>query len=332
MPPISSFAEGVLEAAGIEKEALFDRLARLALTDVPKTPRLLMRQRSPSELAQVQHGIASGFARMQAPVKAAIEPALQKLPGKAQHYARKGVHTLIENPDGALAWGTGIPGALSAYVGGKKLLEKGIDRLAPAAKLAAGAPTRGNFMMASDMPAFRPPRLDQAIQKNSGGTSMPVTDLQPKPAPVADKPGANPSLESSDKYAAGKLVKLMGDARIEVDKKGKGLGKGPLNKGADFLPDFAVYQPGVDSFKRSKYAMPVQELSAFVDGLLKEGMGGITPAGHLASTQRVGAPKVSAPPGPSIADISKPKGAHFGTGIAGAFKGSIGGTAPQGLK
>jgi hypothetical protein len=48
-----------------------------------------------------------------------------------------------------------------------------------------------------------------------------------------------------------------------------------------------------------------------------------TPAGQLAHTQRIGAPKASAPPGPSIAEIAKPKGAQFGIGIPGAFKTKI---------
>lgn len=41
-----------------------------------------------------------------------------------------------------------------------------------------------------------------------------------------------------------------------------------------------------------------------------------------------GMPKV---PGPSIKDISKPRGSGFGTGIAGAMKNTIGGTAPVDL-
>lgn len=64
-------------------------------------------------------------------------------------------------------------------------------------------------------------------------------------------------------------------------------------------------------------------------GLQKKAM---TPAGQLAHTQRVGAPKASAPPGPSIADIAKPRGARFGSGIAGAFKTGIGGTAGVALR
>jgi len=45
---------------------------------------------------------------------------------------------------------------------------------------------------------------------------------------------------------------------------------------------------------------------------------GLTPAARLASAKRIGAPKISAPMGPSIADIAKPSG--FGTDLPGAKK------------
>jgi len=169
-------------------------------------------------------------------------------------------------------------------------------------KVAAGAPTRGNFMMASDIPAFQAPRLDRAIQKNSGETSMPLARLPGGPDEREPKPQDNEKL--------GKLVK--GKLKTKTDA---------------FLPDNITYNAG--DFKRSKYAMSTQELDGFVADLLKQAM---TPAGQLAKTQSIGAPKASPPPGPSIADIAKPKGARFGTGIPGAFKTGIGGNAGNALK
>lgn len=47
----------------------------------------------------------------------------------------------------------------------------------------------------------------------------------------------------------------------------------------------------------------------------------ISSQGQLTKTKKVGAPKASAPPGPSIQQVAKPVG--FGTPIAGATKGSI---------
>jgi hypothetical protein len=57
--------------------------------------------------------------------------------------------------------------------------------------------------------------------------------------------------------------------------------------------------------------------------LEKRGYAPLTPAGRLARSMSVGAPKMSAPPGPSIADIAKPKGPKFGGPIPGAKKGVI---------
>ncbi len=192
-------------------------------------------------------------------------------------------------------------------------------------KAAASAPTRGNFMMASDIPPFRAPRLDRAIQKNSGETSMPTDNVRPA------------QLENSSKYA-GKLVKLEGDAVIEVDEDGKSKGEGNLlqkeqgkEKADAFMPDGVTFS--ANDFKRSKYAMSTAELARFVEELRKEGGApGLTPASQLAKTQSVGAPKASPPPGPSIAQIAKPRGARFGVGIPGAFKSTIGGDKGVALK
>jgi hypothetical protein len=112
-------------------------------------------------------------------------------------------------------------------------------------KRAAGAPTRGNFMMASDLPPFQAPRLDRVLQKES-----------------------------------------------------------------DMLPDDVTYSPG--DFK--------------MVNIMKKRAGAVSPAGRLAASQRVGLPRVTAPPGPSIKQVAKPKGPGFGSGEAGSFKDSIGGT------
>lgn len=200
------------------------------------------------------------------------------------------------------------------------------------AKAAAGAPTRGNFMMASDIPPFKAPRLDRAIQKDG-------------------------CLETSKSAESGGMFRTRKDddaedARLKKTKEG------------DMLSDYVTYNQG--DFKRSKYAMSTEALGAIVNELLKtaevspavawSGGGGNphrmasdippfraprldraiqkegSPSSDLRQSQSVGAPKATPPPGPSIADIAKPKGPGFGTGIAGAFKGHIGGTAPVHLK
>jgi hypothetical protein len=158
-------------------------------------------------------------------------------------------------------------------------------------KHAASAPTRGNFMMASDLPAWRAPQLQRGLQKNSGETSMP-TD-----SPV--------------------LMNSAGASKTETSRT-EAL---PKTKTDAFLPDGVTYSQG--DFKQSKYAMPTELMSLFVEELRKEGEPGVTPAGRLAQTMSVGAPKVTAPAGPSIADQVKPRGAKFGIGIPGAFKTKI---------
>jgi hypothetical protein len=80
-----------------------------------------------------------------------------------------------------------------------------------------------------------------------------------------------------------------------------------------------------------KYAMPTEKMAEFVEGLLKEAIPGLTPQSRLEQSARIGAPKATPPPGPSIADIAKPKGSAFGTAIAGANKGTIGGTSVGGI-
>jgi hypothetical protein len=103
-------------------------------------------------------------------------------------------------------------------------------------------------------------------------------------------------------------------------------------KDSDALPEGMALQPW-DNFKRSKYAMPTEKLAAFVEGLLKEAIPGLTPQSRLEQSSAVGAPRVNPPPvpGPSIADQAKPKGPGFGTGIAGANKNSIGGQSVGGI-
>jgi hypothetical protein len=315
-----------------EKRALVERLARLAATDIPNTPRLLMRHRSPGELAGIQQGVTSAIGRVTAPIKKTLNTPIpgtpEILPEKMRGAVRKGTDFAIDNPETLLGMGLPVPGALALLHAGKRGLEKSIDkawpmaqpaqsvgRLMPGApglaKAAAGAPTRGNFMMASDVPPFKAPRLDRAIQKDGAYESEPYTSI----------------------FKGAKLVKLEGDAIIECDKQGKSLGKGNLlkEKDSDALPDGLALQPW-DNFKRSKYAMPTEKLAEFVEGLRKEAIPGLTPQSRLEQSTRIGAPRATPPPGPSIAMQSKPTG--FGTPIAGAQKGSIGGGsfATSGMK
>ena len=178
-------------------------------------------------------------------------------------------------------------------------------------KLAASAPTRGNFMMASDIPAFRQPQLGAGIQKNSGN------------APTKEK--------ASDMLPDG-LTYDMGDfkrAKFAMSMEQLAHFVALLRKEAAASPALA-WNPGVGGNPhRQQSDLPTFRAPRLDQAIQKEGM---TPAGQLAHSGRVGAPKASAPPGPSIAQIAKPKGMGFGSGISGAFKSVIGGTGPVGIK
>lgn len=247
---------GRLSSPKMEKKALVERLARLALTDVPGTPRMMMRQRSPEELAQVQQGITGAVGRIKEPVRTRAHELAGRLasPGRLRGALTGAADLAIDHPEIVPMQALPIPGLTPAYLGLKKGLERAIDRFAPAAgaiKKAEGAPTRGGFAMASDIPPFRAPNLRTGIQK-----------------------------------------------------------------AGDMLPDGVTYN--ASDFKPVKFT--------------KRGAAALTPAGRLTQTNGVGMPKVTAPPGPSIADIAKPKGPGFGTGMAGAFKSSIGGTVGSSYK
>lgn len=118
----------------LEKTALLGRLIRLGATDIPKTPRLLMRKRGPQELQALQDAVYSaGEKYMAKPVMTALEPGIKRLPqGRVQNTVRTGANMMAKDPLGLVAWGAlPVPGSLEAYYGGKKLLEKGIDKVLP---------------------------------------------------------------------------------------------------------------------------------------------------------------------------------------------------------
>lgn len=122
----------------MDKKALIERLVRLGATDVPGTPRLLMKQRSPQELAALQHGVSDTFRRFEDPAKKAIHGVLDKVTHeKTRNVLKSGANTLIENPEMLPITALPIPGVSMAYLAGKKGLEKGLDRLSPLPKLAA---------------------------------------------------------------------------------------------------------------------------------------------------------------------------------------------------
>lgn len=124
----------------LEKVALLERLVRLGATDVPGTPRLLMKKRSPEELASLQQGVTSWWGKhVSSPVMSAANVGLKRLPeGKLKRVATQGAQLVAKDPLGTLAANAiPVPGAFPAYLAGKRGLEKLIDRAAPLASTSA---------------------------------------------------------------------------------------------------------------------------------------------------------------------------------------------------
>ncbi len=122
----------------LEKIALLERLVRLGATDIPNTPRMLMRQRSPQELASLQHGVSNYIQKhVNQPLGSMGEKLVSKLPGKIQPLAGKVTGTIAKNPEMLLFDAVPVPGSSMAYLGLKRGAEKLIDRFSPAHALEA---------------------------------------------------------------------------------------------------------------------------------------------------------------------------------------------------
>jgi hypothetical protein len=118
----------------LEKVALIERLVRLAATDVPHTPRLLMRNRAPHELAALQDAVESAHEqRVSKPfLRAASKLTGKMAPGKLRSVAEKATSTIGKDPIGiAASSAIPVPGATAGYLAGKRALEGAIDRFAP---------------------------------------------------------------------------------------------------------------------------------------------------------------------------------------------------------
>lgn len=116
------------------KLALLERLVRLGATDIPNTPRLLMRKRTPGELAALQQGVEAGWdSHVTAPLMRVAEHGLRRLPsGKIRQLATAGARVVAEDPVGALVTNVlPVPGASPAWIATKRGLEHAIDRITP---------------------------------------------------------------------------------------------------------------------------------------------------------------------------------------------------------
>ena len=123
----------------LSKTALLERLVRLGATDIPKTPRMFMKQRSPQQLAGLQSGVENWWGKkVTQPILNTAEKGLQKLPqGKVQNALRHVAGAVAKDPIGVgLSSMAPVPGAELAYLAGKRGLERAIDRFAPLPAIA----------------------------------------------------------------------------------------------------------------------------------------------------------------------------------------------------
>lgn len=119
-----------------EKIALGERLVRLMATDIPNTPRFIMKSRSPEELRTMQNFVENWWNKnITQQLMRRAEPGISYLPKRTQPIARKGAELVAEDPIGTvLSNMIPLPGAHPGYVAGKKALERGIDRFFPLPK------------------------------------------------------------------------------------------------------------------------------------------------------------------------------------------------------
>lgn len=105
----------------------------------------------------------------------------------------------------------------------------------------------------------------------------------------------------------------------------------PVEKIADVSPA-SPWSGGINSGGRQESSLPdpasaggmqAELTRRVVRQLEKRGYSAQTPAGRLAQSKSVGAPDMADPPGPSIAQVAKPKGPKFGVAIPGAKKGTL---------
>lgn len=181
----------------MKKSALLERLVRLAATDVPGTPRLLMKHRSPEELVALQHGVEGAFKKIEEPAKQRMHSLIDKVPHpKVQKVLKGGADMMIENPEMIPMQAVPIPGVSLGYLAAKKGLERGLDKLAPLPKLAfttssySGALNPVIETGASFQPGFKMPSLKAPVQQKVAFKLQGEMSFQGLDIAVENKPGS----------------------------------------------------------------------------------------------------------------------------------------------
>jgi hypothetical protein len=196
--------------------------------------------------------------------------------------------------------------------GGKPILGGSGNRLRTlAGNAAAGALTSGGI------PLLRA-HMDREAEKNTLRKYV-AQGVAPK---IASMPAAKGLTKVKEKTSAmSGVTPAKPWAAGEYADMGK-MGAGAPTRGG-FLMSSEVApwrQPKLHTVNQSDPQQIVEKMGAARLEWLQKRAGATTPAGRLASSHRVGLPKVSAPPGPSIADTVP----TFGQRLPGANKTTIG--------
>ena len=226
---------------------------------------------------------------------------LEKLGAISAEEARRSLDNLdsIENQKpskkkmleyGALGAASGpVISAAKDFAGGKAVFEAAKHPVTgtalPFGRLrAAGGAAIGGALASGAVPLIRY-HMDKAREKGNLRRFMDEYEQEktaPKVAEVAEAKKEKTSLFSESQYSGG-----------------TGGGGFVYTSG---LPSFTA--PGLESTVQQKKAGAMTPI-------------GLSPASRLASSQRIGMPKITSPSGPSIANIAKPKGPGTGRAMPG---------------
>ena len=246
------------------------------------------------------------------------EHLLSKNPSMPKHMAfaiaTQQSHAIGKSPKG---YGTseGRRTAKSKFTTPKDDVKKANPGNLSSSKLATISDTK-LFRKLVSQPGYRVAKFEDRVQNLANKS---VSSRKSKLQRIADM--ASGVLEEEDARNTLRKQGSVGKILVTIMRKvaGAGVGagfttsqySGPLSYGGfkqtSGIPSFTAPSPTkVDPSLEAKTAA------------LTSPTGAMSAGAKLHASQSIGAPKVSAPPGPSIAEVSKPKG--FGKPLSGALK------------
>jgi hypothetical protein len=213
--------------------------------------------------------------------------------------------------------GTAVGGGLGALTGYglSKLSAIGATTMLPGATAAAkgiGGSLKG---LVNKVPTMASNGVSMLQEAGNAARDESVRALQAVKLPGFSGAPARPSMPPG----ATMPVKAMPKVAFNVSQYSGPLSYGPFKQESS-QPGFRP--PSLKAPVEKKASDLIATLEQVVEDRVKRAAAAITPAGLLSQTRSVGVtPKVTAPPGPSIAQVAKPVG--FGKPAPGALKTGI---------